>query len=302
MSRINLAWLYAITKYGYPPSLKEVFRVFDDATRLGFKAIEIEVVGESNLREVEEHRTELKGHLEERGLRVVNVAAIFREIIDPNESIRSKGLEMFRRAAGLAVFFDSPLIQIDTFTPPIEFIGRKPYESAIIFGEKYYIKIPRDFSWKRFWITLVDSVKRCALIARDYGLKLAIEPRIGETVSNSDAMLKLLEDVAEDNLGAVLDTGHLHAAKELIPLSIEKLSEKIIYVHISDNDGRDNYHWAPGKGTIDWDAVFIGLKKYGYTGYIAIDVGGQDIRDRLDEEVLQAKRFVEKMGKKYELW
>lgn len=302
MPRVNLAWLYAITKYGYPPSLKDIFKVFDDAIRLGFNAIEIEAVGEANLRELEENRTMLKEYLEEKGLRIVNVAAIFREIIDPNESIRSRGIEMFRRAAELAVFFESPLIQIDTFTPPIEFIGRKPYETAIVFGERYHIRIPEDFSWKKFWTILVSSIKRCSQIARDYGLKLAIEPRIGETISNSDAMLKLIEDVAEENLGAVLDTGHLHAAKELIPLSIEKLSDKIIYVHISDNDGRDNYHWAPGKGTIDWDSVFIGLKRHRYSGYIAIDVGGLDIRDRLDEEVAQAKLFVEEMGRKYGLW
>ncbi len=47
---------------------------------------------------------------------------------------------------------------------------------------------------------------------------------------------------------------HLHAAKELIPLSVEKLGSRIFYIHASDNDGRDNYHWAPGKGTVDWTA------------------------------------------------
>lgn len=302
MSRVNLAWLYAITKYGYPPPMDKVFSVIDDATRLGFKAIELEVVGEKNLREFEEFKKKLKDYIDAKGLVVVNIAAIFRELLSPDESVRENALEWFRRTCDLATYFNSPMVQIDTFTPPIEFIGVKPYSTAIVFGEKYRVRIPSGFSWRSFWKTFVDVVKRCTLIAKNYGLLLSIEPRIGETISNSDAMLRLLDEVGEDNLGAVLDTGHLHAAKELIPLSIEKLGEKIFYVHISDNDGRDNYHWAPGKGTIDWEAVFEGLKRYNFKGYIAIDVGGQDIKDRLDEEVIEAKKFVEEMGKKYYLW
>lgn len=302
MSRINLAWLYAITKYGYPPSIRDIYRAIDDAVRLGFKAIELEVYKEQNLREVEEHKKELKEYIESKGLKVVNVAAIFPELLSADEGVREKGLEYFRRTAELAVYFDAPMTQTDTFTPPVEFIGRRPYSTAIVFAERYRVKIPSDFSWRSFWSMLVNVMKRCTLIAKDYGLLFTIEPRIGETISNSDAMLRLLDEVNEDNFGAVLDTGHLHAAKELIPLSIEKLGEKIMYVHVSDNDGRDNYHWAPGRGTIDWEAVFEGLKRYRFSGYIAIDVGGPDIKDRLDDEVLEAKKFVEKMGKKYGLW
>ena len=112
-------------------------------------------------------------------------------------------------------------------------------------------------------------------------------------------MLKLLEEVNEENFGAVLDCGHLNAAKEIIPLSIEKLGEKIMYVHASDNDGRDNYHFAPGKGTIDWDGVFQALRKHKFNGYIAIDVGGEEVKNRLNEEVLEAKNFLEKLFEKY---
>lgn len=302
MSKVNLAWLYAITKYGYPPSIDNVLRVLEDSVRLGFKAIELEVYGEENLKEFEERRKEIRERVESLGLKVVNFAGIFRELVSASESTRRKGLDMFRRVAELATYFGSPMVQTDTFTPPVEFIGRRPYSTAIVFGEKYRVRIPADFSWKSFWRMFVGVMKSCAKIAKDYGLLFTVEPRIGETISNSDAMLRLLEEVNEDNFGAVLDVGHLHAAKELIPLSIEKLGERILYVHASDNDGRDNYHWAPGRGTVDWDAVFEGLRKFRFGGYIAIDVGGPDIRERLDEEVLSAKKFVEEMGRKYGLW
>ncbi|RLF23856.1 MAG: hypothetical protein DRN15_03790 [Thermoprotei archaeon] len=300
--KINLAWLYAITKYGYPPSIEDMYRAISDAKRLGFRAIELEVYKERNLVEVEQHKEKLKEHINSLGLKVVNVAGIFPEIISPDENVRRKGLELFKRSAELAVHFDAPLIQTDTFTPPVEFIGTRPYSTAIIFAERYRIRIPADFSWRKFWRMLVEVMRQCASIADDYGLRFAIEPRIGETISNTDAMLRLLDEVNKDNFGAVLDTGHLHAAKELIPLSIEKLSGRIFYVHVSDNDGRDNYHWAPGRGTIDWDAVFEALKRHNFKYYIAIDVGGPDIKDILDEEVTRAREFIEEMGRKYGLW
>lgn len=298
-ANICLAWLYAITKYGYPTPVDSIHRVFDDAARLDFTYIEIEAVGIGNLREIEEEKERLKAELEESGLKVANFAGIFRELVSPSETERRKAIELMRRSADLAVYFEAEMLQTDTFTPPIEFVGPQPYSTAIAFAERYKVKVNPLFSWRAFWSTLVDSMKLVTRVAADRGLKLVVEPRIGETVSNSDAMLRLIDEVNEDNFGAVLDVGHLHAAKELIPLSIEKLGRKIFYVHASDNDGRDNYHWAIGKGTVDWEGVFEALRKHGFTGPIAVDVGGPDIADKLDEEVSKSKVILEKLAEKY---
>lgn len=73
-----------------------------------------------------------------------------------------------------------------------------------------------------------------------------MEPRVGEIVSNTDALLRLMDAVGDENFGALLDTAHLHAQKEILPLSIEKLSSRIYYVHVSDNNGRVNEHLGLG--------------------------------------------------------
>ncbi|MEM3137539.1 MAG: sugar phosphate isomerase/epimerase family protein, partial [Thermofilaceae archaeon] len=269
-AKICLAWLYAITKYGYPTPIDSAYRVFDDATRLGFAYIEIEAVGAENLREIEDRKEELKAKLEELGLKVANFAGIFRELVSPSGTERRKAVELMRRSADLAVYFGAEMLQTDTFTPPIEFIGPQPYLTTVAFADQYKVRINSSFSWRAFWSTLVDSMKLVTRVAADRGLKMVVEPRVGETISNSDAMLRLIDEVSEDNFGSVLDIGHLHAAKELIPLSIEKLGRKIFYVHASDNDGRDNYHWAVGRGTVDWEGAFEALRKHGFTGPIAV--------------------------------
>lgn len=299
MARICLAWLYAITKYGYPTPVDKMLTAFEDAARLGFRYVEVEAVGERNLREIEERKGELRTKLSGLGLEVVNFAGIFREVVSLDGSERERGLAMLNRAAELAAFFGVEMLQTDTFTPPLEFVGPRPYSSAVVFGERYRVKVDPVFSWRKFWSTLVETMRRASRIAAARGLKFIIEPRIGETVSNSDAMLRLIDEVGEDNFGAVLDVGHLHAAKELIPLSVEKLGGRIFYVHASDNDGRDNYHWAPSRGTVDWEGVFEALKKHGFRGPIAVDVGGPDIAARLDEEVATAREFLERMAAKY---
>jgi len=298
---VNLAWLYAITKYGYPPGISQVFSALEDARRLGFRFIELEAYKEGNLAELEENRREILERAESLGISIVNFAGIFPELLSPEEPARERGFALLRRAAELASFFGSAMLQTDTFTPPVRFVGQAPYTGSIAFGVSYRVEIDPAFSWRAFWGRLVDTYRRASRIALDAGLKFVIEPRIGETISNSDAMLRLIDDVGMDNFGAVLDTGHLHAAKELLPLSVEKLGERIMYVHASDNDGRDNLHLPPGEGTVDWEGVFRGLRKFGFRGPIAVDVGGREVLSRLDEAVLKSREFVEEMAAKHGL-
>ncbi|MCS7105039.1 MAG: sugar phosphate isomerase/epimerase [Thermofilaceae archaeon] len=297
--KICLAWLYAITKYGYPTPVDLMFRVFEDAARLGFTYVEVEAVGSRNLNEIAERKRELKAKLNELGLEIVNFAGIFSELISPFESERERAFESMRKAADLAVYFGAELLQTDTYTPPLEFIGPRPYSSAVVFAERYRVKVSPTFSWRSFWSLLVESMRGTARIAADYGLKLVVEPRVGETISNSDAMLRLIDEVSEDNFGAVLDVGHLHASKELLPLTVEKLDGRIFYVHASDNDGRDNYHWAVGRGTVDWRGLFEALLKHHFSGPIAVDVGGPDIAHRLEEDVITSKKILEELVNEY---
>ena len=293
--RINACWLYAISKYGYPPSIEDTFKVIGEMASLGFEAIELEVVGFRNLEEMDFNKGKVLELCEGLGLKIMNLCPVFREIVDYDGFKRAKALKGFEKAAKIASFLGSGMIQIDSYTPPLNFIGEVPYKEAISFGRPIRVKVDEGFEWGRFWSTIVDSVKKCDRVALDNGLKLCMEPRVGESISNTDAMLRLIDAVRSDNFGAVLDTGHLHAQKEILPLSIEKLGRKVFYVHASDNDGRDNYHLELGQGTIDWEGVLRALNKFGFKGYIGIDVGHVP---NIDEAYKRSKRFIEELMKK----
>jgi len=296
--KICCCWLYAISKYGYPPSLRNALRAIREMTDLGFRAIELEAVTSQNLIELSNNREKIRELCYSRSASIVNFCPIFRDLVSCDKRKRFQAIRLFEKASELANFFDSKTVQTDTFTPPLRFEGETPYKEAISFGRQVAVRIPSDFRWPKFWAILVDSMRRCDQIAEQYGLKFCVEPRVGESVSNTDAMLRLIEAVGSSNFGAVLDTGHLHAQKEVLPLSAEKLGKKIFYIHVSDNDGRDNFHLRPGKGTIDWEGLFIVLKKIGFQGYYAVDIGNVP---NLDNEMIKSKSFLERLGEKMNL-
>ena len=138
-------------------------------------------------------------------------------------------------------------------------------------------------------------MKRCTQIAREHGVQLLVEPRVGELTSNSEALLRLLDAVDDDNLGVILDTAHQHAQKEMLPLSVEKLGRHIRYVHVADNDGIVNRHFEPGTGNIDWEEVFRALKRQGFDGYYAVDL--EQLPD-LEQCFVRGKQFLEAYAEK----
>jgi sugar phosphate isomerase/epimerase len=293
--KISCCWLFAISKYGYPPSLADTHRALEEMETLGFKHVELEGVGEENLRAVYDARDDLKKRCEDLGLAVVNFCPVLPDLVHPEKARRVHALDLFKLGVETAHFFGCEMVQTISATPPLTFVGNAPYKDDLTYGQRYQVKVDPAFRWDDVWGWLTDSIGACADEADRAGLRLCLEPRVGEIISNTDALLRLLEAVDSDNFGAVLDTGHLNAQKEILPLSVEKLGGRIHYVHASDNDGQTNQHLAPGKGTVDWEGVLLALKKHEFTGYVAVDVGNVS---NLDAAYAESKSFLEELAKR----
>ena len=291
-------WMYVINKYGFPPHLEDMFKGIKELSELGFRYIELEGVGKENLMDVVNHREDFLGLLKNLGVKLTNFAVILPNIFSMNKSLKKDALKFFEKGVETAKHLNSDFVWIDSFMPPVEIKEGKVFSDTIEFGTEVKVKIPPDFVWKDFWNNFVDSVKECCRISESYAIPLLLEPRTSEVISNSDALLRILDAVGSDNFGVIFDTAHLHAAKELLPLSVEKLGSSIKYVHVADNDGGSDKHLNPEDGTIDWEELFIALKKIGYTGYYAVDL---EALPDLDQCFLRCKAFLEKYGKKLSL-
>lgn len=290
--RIGLCWLYAISKYGYPPSLGDTFRVIKEMADLGFRYIELEGVREENLREIYDNRKELKKSCDALGLIVHNFCPILPDLVNLEEAGRNRAKDLFKLGIEVANFFGCETIQTDSFAPPLRFIGERPYKEMVDFGLQFKVEISPDFKWADQWRVLVESFKFCAEEARKAGLRFCLEPRVGEMICTTDGILRLMDWVGDDNLGAVFDTGHLNAQKEILPLSIEKLGKRIFYAHLSDNDGKVNEHLGLGKGNIDFEEILRGLIKHDFRGVIGLDIGRIP---NLEKEMKSSRDFLHRL-------
>ena len=296
--KISCCWLYAISKYGYPPSISDTFKVLGEMKALGFEYVELEGVRRDNLLAVYEARHELKKFTDGEGVKVINFCPVLPDSVSPVRKKRKAACDLFKRAIEIANHFGCYTIQGDSFTPPLKFKGDTPYKESLSYGKHYAVQIDPQFRWARQWDAMVETFSFMAREAKKAKLKFCVEPRVGEMLSNTDAILRMMDHVGDDNFGAVLDTAHLNAQKEILALSVEKLGKRIFFVHAADNDGRVNDHVATGRGTVDWDGIFQGLKKHKFSGYLAIDVG---MVPDIDVQYRESFDFLKKQAAKFKV-
>ncbi|TMJ01868.1 MAG: sugar phosphate isomerase/epimerase, partial [Bacillati bacterium ANGP1] len=119
--KINCCWLYAISKYGYPPSIVDTHRVLGEMAALGFDAVELEGVREENLRGVWAARADLKKRCDDLGLRVINFCPVLPDLVSSDPSRRRAALDLFRLAVEATAFFDAAMVQVNSYAAPVEF-------------------------------------------------------------------------------------------------------------------------------------------------------------------------------------
>jgi len=79
----------------------------------------------------------------------------------------------------------------------------------------------------------------------------------------------LLDAVDRKNVSAMYDTYHSNIEEKCQRQAIQDISRHLTHVHISEND-----RGTPGKGQIDFDAVFDELKKVNFKGTFGIEAFG----------------------------
>ena len=100
--KISCCWLYAITKYGYPPSIEKTFTALKEMKSLGFENVELEGVRRDNLLAVYEKRHELKKLCDDEGLRVINFCPVLPGSVSLDRREREESWELFERALEIA--------------------------------------------------------------------------------------------------------------------------------------------------------------------------------------------------------
>lgn len=291
--RLGVTVAHARVHYGGTPTLDQYGRFAEWAARMKFTGVELAAFTlEQFARDFKEIGAvrRLGEHCRSLGLTVNAFEAGFlRHMpLSRDAAVRRQAAGALEEAVAVARALDSDLVYFHSAPHPswtIEF--KKLYDD---FTPPVRVDVPATFAWDEAWSEYVATIRNFARIAEQAGVRLAMEIRPYEMVSNADGMRRLTEAVESPALGVVFDTAHFLVQKELLPVAIEKLRDRIFLVHLADNDGANDYHWAPGKGTVPWDGVLQALRKVGYTGFANIDVAGD--YDDIDAEICSGRDFI----------
>lgn len=113
-----------------------------------------------------------------------------------------------------------------------------------------------------------DSLARLAERAAPLGVKLAAENLPARGTARPGALIgDLLEMIRPlgEGVGVCLDAGHSNANGASAAEEVRAAGEKLLAVHMHDNDGRgEDLHWFPGRGTVDWPAFLAALEEIGF--------------------------------------
>ena len=106
------------------------------------------------------------------------------------------------------------------------------------------------------WQLNLESVRTLLRFAREYNVKIAIEnvPEPHPFLMKSAEDFTHFYDELGEEVGLTLDIGHANLNKRIQDF-ITHFSDKIIHVHVSDNDGTSDTHLGIGYGNIDGRAL-----------------------------------------------
>lgn len=133
-----------------------------------------------------------------------------------------------------------------------------------------------DYETERNWFA--DGVREVCRHRSDVRVSLEYkckEPRNHCYVSSAASTLLLIQEIGEDNCGAVLDYGHALIGYENPAESVALLQHfgrRLMHVHINDNYRLWDDDMIVGSvHTLEFLEFFYWLRRTGYTGWMTID-------------------------------
>ena len=146
---------------------------------------------------------------------------------------------------------------------------------------------------------IVGVMRQLADHAEKLGIDIVLEPltiQESNTIVFLDDVLELFESVGSPRLKSMLDTVMPMTNWETYTEYFEKLGDKLSYIHLEDSSGVDQFHKPIGTGILDFDEIFALIRKYGYDGWISLELISSYIREpemASGREIRKVRKYIE---------
>jgi len=87
----------------------------------------------------------------------------------------------------------------------------------------------------------------------------------------SSEIIDFVRSYPPEVLAMCVDVNHSNL-QEKLPDVVCKVKDRLISLHISDNNGHSEQHWLPGQGVIDFPSLFNSLESIEYDGFFVIEI------------------------------
>jgi D-psicose/D-tagatose/L-ribulose 3-epimerase len=240
---INLLCLSGFIEADHLPHLRRL-------KELGYDGVEIPV-----LRGGPEHYAWLGRELDAIGLRRTSTSVIPSSLASPvsaDREIRQAGRRHLDWALDCALALGSESLGGPIHAPIGHFTGTGPTADELRHGAEMH--------------------RELAERAAAAGLYLSIEPlnRFETYFLNTMAQARAYLDLVDHPACRIMyDTFHANIEERSQPAAIAELGPSMGVLHVSEND-----RGIPGRGQIDFDAVFRAARAEGYDGWVTVEAFG----------------------------
>lgn len=208
----------------------------------------------------------------------------------PHDQVKAMGERLEREGIGVSVhgpLFDlNPGSQDRIIRDYTEFnfmrclnISALLKASIVVFHLGLNPLVPEDY--REMWLkTSMKTWKPVVSHARRLGIAIAIENMF---LSTPNLLRKVVDIVDSPNMQICLDIGHLNVYST-VPIEdwLDLLAEKIVKVHINDNDAKNDLHLAFGEGNMNFPEIYRLLEKHRVRALMTLEMTPQKLPPTFD--------------------
>jgi len=164
----------------------------------------------------------------------------------------------------------------------VELVRNRIHMAATLSSDVIILHLPeRAEASDEVWRQVLKSLDDLEPYARAQGVRIAIE-----NCSSFDPVERVLSQYSDDYLGLCYDSGHGNLDGEG-PDRLEKLTHRLIAIHLSDNDGASDQHVLPFSGTVDWPRLARIIAESPYEKCVNLEVCIQNTGLRDEKQFLE---------------
>ncbi len=217
--------------------------------------------------------------MEALGFRWLDIRPGFLDVPKMQVLSEAKGL----RVSSVAASFELPdIAELDSSDSKVRKRGLEHVEQVVkgcaAMGGGVVYFVPGGNDSHEALSCYADSLATAAESAASRDVRICIEHFPGTALPTAAETLDFIKAIDHPNLGLLFDIGHIQISGENPSGVIRQAGDRLFYVHLDDNDGAGDLHWALLDGVLTKETLretFEALQDIGYSSAVSLELSPQ---------------------------